>query len=68
MNLVKTLYTVTAGAVAGVAVITALPVFGAVGAITATGLIVGSLGGGAAGAYDAFSEQEEGAASKRSAR
>lgn len=53
MSLVNALWNVAKGAAAGVAVITALPVFGAVGTITATGLAVGSIVGGLAGAYDA---------------
>ncbi|MHB1938526.1 MAG: hypothetical protein ACYCOR_18370 [Acidobacteriaceae bacterium] len=53
MELLNVCKKMAVGAVAGVALITALPVFGTVGAITATGTIVGSLLGAAAGAYDA---------------
>ena len=56
MGMVRGLAKVAAGAGAGVAVITALPVFGAVGAITATGLVVGSLIGAAAGLADEIIE------------
>lgn len=56
MKLVATLWNVAKGAAAGVAVLTALPVFGAVGTLTATGLAVGSVLGGMAGAYDALRE------------
>lgn len=52
MGFVRGLMKVAAGAGAGVAVVTALPVFGAVGAITAAGLVVGSLLGAAAGVAD----------------
>ncbi|MHB8254269.1 MAG: hypothetical protein ACYDEV_11355 [Acidiferrobacter sp.] len=53
MSLVKMLGNMAKGAAAGVLVITALPVFGAAGAITAAGMGVGSLLGAAAGAWDA---------------
>ena len=53
MGFVNSLAKIAAGAAAGVAVITALPIFGAVGAITATGAVVGALLGGAAGLADA---------------
>jgi len=45
---------ITAGAAAGVAAGVALPVFGAVGTITAVGVTVTSLVGGALGAADAY--------------
>ncbi|WP_159448363.1 hypothetical protein [Dethiosulfovibrio salsuginis] len=47
---------VTIGASVGVALVTALPFFGAVGAITATGTTVGSVGGGLAGFIDRISD------------
>lgn len=53
MGMVKTLEKIAASAATGVAVITALPVFGAVGTITVTGIAVGSLLGAAAGLWDA---------------
>ncbi|MBY5949289.1 hypothetical protein [Photobacterium rosenbergii] len=59
MGFVNLLKNVAAGAATGVAVITALPVMGAVGTITATGLIVGSTAGAAMGAIDALQEEEE---------
>jgi hypothetical protein len=52
MSFVRTLAKAAAGAASGVALLTALPVFGAVGAITATGLVVGSLLGASAGVAD----------------
>ena len=52
MSLVGFLSSVAKGAVVGVAVVTALPVAGAVGTITTTGAAVSSVGGGAAGAAD----------------
>lgn len=52
MGFVSGLLKVAAGAAAGVAAVTALPIFGAVGAITATGIVVGSTLGVAAGIAD----------------
>jgi hypothetical protein len=52
MGFVRGLVKVAAGAAAGVTVVTALPIFGAVGAITAAGLVVGSVLGAAAGVAD----------------
>jgi len=52
MGFVSGLLKVATGAVAGVAALTALPVFGAVGTITAVGMAVGSIVGAAAGAAD----------------
>lgn len=59
MSFVRGLVKVAAGAGAGVAVVTALPIFGAVGAITATGLVVGSLLGAAAGVADEVTENRK---------
>jgi len=59
MSFVRGLVKVAAGAGAGVAVVTALPVFGAVGAITAAGLVVGSLLGAAAGVADEMAETKK---------
>lgn len=56
MNFVETLVKTAAGAVAGVAVVTALPVFGAVGTITALGAAVGSTVGAIAGLADSLSD------------
>ena len=56
MGWVRGLAKAAAGAGAGVALVTALPVFGAVGTITAAGLMVGSLLGAAAGAADEWRE------------
>ena len=44
------------GAVAGVVVVTALPIFGAAGAITAVGTVVGSAVGAAAGLADSLKD------------
>ncbi len=52
MKYVTLLKNVALGASAGVAVLTALPLFGAVGTLTTAGALVGSLVGGAAGALD----------------
>lgn len=57
MGMVKALEKMAASAAVGVAVITALPVFGAVGTITVTGIAVGSLLGAAAGLWDAKREK-----------
>lgn len=52
MGMVRALTKIAKGSIVGVAAITALPVFGAVGAITATGLIVGAVVGAVAGVAD----------------
>ncbi len=52
MKLVGLLKNITLGASAGVALLTVLPIFGAVGTLTAAGQIVGSLAGGAVGLFD----------------
>lgn len=54
MEFINTLKNIATGAVAGVAVVTALPVFGAVGAITATGAAIGSAIGAAAALADSL--------------
>lgn len=64
MSFVRGLVKVAAGAGAGVAVVTALPVFGAVGTITAAGLVVGSLLGAAAGVVDEVTENKKEAGGK----
>jgi len=56
MSFVRGLIKVATGAGAGIAVVTALPVFGAIGAITATGLVIGSILGAAAGVADTVLE------------
>jgi hypothetical protein len=56
MKLVKTIKMATIGAVAGVAFVFALPVFGGVGAITAAGAAIGSVVGALAGVYDSINE------------
>jgi Na+-translocating ferredoxin:NAD+ oxidoreductase RnfE subunit len=52
MKLVTLLKSVAWGASAGVALLTALPVFGAVGTLTGAGAVVGSVVGGMAGLLD----------------
>jgi hypothetical protein len=52
MKLIPLIRNVALGASAGVALLTALPVFGAAGTITAAGAVVGSLVGGMAGWLD----------------
>ena len=59
MGFVRVLFKAAAGAGAGVALITALPVFGAVGAISAAGLVVGSLLGATAGAAEEVLEAKK---------
>ena len=52
MGSVRGMIKVATGAGAGVALVTALPIFGAVGTVTAVGLVVGSLLGAMAGAAE----------------
>ncbi len=59
MGFISGLGKVVVGAAAGVAAVTALPVFGAVGAITATGVAVGTVVGAAAGVVDEFMENQK---------
>ena len=59
MGFISGLMKVAAGAAAGVAAVTALPVFGAVGTITAAGIVVGSVLGGAAGAADEIMSKDK---------
>ena len=56
MNFINTLKNIGLGASAGVLVVTALPIFGAVGAITAVGTAVGSAIGAAAGLADSLDD------------
>jgi len=60
MGFVRGVAKAAAGAGAGVALLTALPVFGAVGAITAAGLVVGAGLGAAAGVADEVIEAKGG--------
>jgi len=60
MGFVSGLMKVAAGAAAGVAAVTALPIFGAVGTITAAGIAVGSTIGGIAGAVDEINSEQQG--------
>ncbi|MBE9610818.1 hypothetical protein [Chitinilyticum piscinae] len=58
MTFVSILKQATLGAAGGVALITALPIFGAVGAITATGAAVGATMGAVLGVCDAIRDEE----------
>jgi hypothetical protein len=58
MNYLDTLESIAKGAGTGVAVVIALPVFGAVGTITATGVAVGSAIGAAAALVDKMKDEE----------
>jgi hypothetical protein len=59
MGFVSGLMKVVTGSVAGVAAVTALPVFGAVGTITAAGMAVGSVLGAAAGVADEINSKDK---------
>ena len=59
MSFIGGLLKVAAGAGAGVLAITALPIFGAVGTITAAGAVVGSLIGGGAGLADEWMNKDK---------
>lgn len=52
MTFLGVLQKVVIGAPLGILAVTALPVYGAVGAITATGVVVGALVGAACGVAD----------------
>lgn len=58
MSFVSGLIKVAKGAAIGVAAVTALPIFGAVGTITAAGLIVGAAVGAVAGVADEVIESK----------
>ena len=57
MKFVTLLKNVALGASAGVALLTALPIFGAAGTLTGAGALVGSLLGGVAGLVDTVRTQ-----------
>lgn len=59
MGFVSGLLRVATGAAAGVAAVTALPIFGAAGAITAAGIAVGTAVGAAAGIADEIMESKK---------
>ena len=52
MSYLKMMQNAAKGAAAGVLVLTALPVFGAIGTLTAAGLVVGAVGGAVLGGLD----------------
>jgi hypothetical protein len=56
MSFIDTLKGIAQGATVGVIAVTALPLFGAVGTITAVGTVVGATVGGIAGAIDASNQ------------
>ncbi|WP_155637719.1 hypothetical protein [Burkholderia cepacia] len=58
MTFIETLEKMAKGAAAGVVVVTALPIFGPVGAITATGAAVASGMGAAAALIDELLEDD----------
>lgn len=59
MSFLDTLQDIVKGAAVGVATLTALPVFGAAGAITATGVAVGSAIGAGAALADRLIEDDD---------
>ncbi len=59
MSFLDTLQNVAKGAAVGVAAMTALPVFGAVGTITAAGVVVGSIVGAGAALADNLTDEED---------
>ena len=60
MTFVSGLIKVAKGAAVGVAAVTALPIFGAVGTITAAGIVVGAVVGAVAGVADEVIERKKG--------
>ena len=58
MSLVTGLFKVAKGAAVGVAAVTALPIFGAVGSITALGIVIGATVGAVAGVADEVIENK----------
>lgn len=59
MSFVSGLIKVAKGAAVGVAAVTALPIFGAVGTITAAGIVVGAAVGAVAGVADEVIESKK---------
>ena len=59
MSLVTGLFKVAKGAAVGVAAVTALPIFGAVGSITALGIVIGATAGAVAGVADEVIEKKK---------
>lgn len=59
MRLIKLMKNIAIGATAAVAAVTVLPIAGAVGTITATGIVVASVAGGVAGAIDHVNDEKK---------
>lgn len=59
MGFISGLLKITKGAAIGVATVTALPIFGAVGTITAVGIAVGAMVGAAAVVADEVMESKK---------
>jgi hypothetical protein len=59
MSFVRGLIKVAKGAAVGVAAVTALPIFGAVGTITSAGIIIGAAVGAVAGVADEVIESKK---------
>jgi hypothetical protein len=68
MSYVSGLFKVAKGAAVGVAAVTALPVFGAVGSITALGIVIGATVGAAAGVADEVIESKQAESKKKAPR
>jgi len=59
MRFLDTIQDLVKGAAVGVAALTALPVFGAIGTISATGIAVGSIIGAGAALADRLAEDDD---------
>lgn len=68
MSFVSGLFKVAKGAAVGVAAVTALPIFGAVGSITALGIVIGATVGAVAGVADEVIENKQAESKKKAPR
>ena len=68
MSFVSGLFKVAKGAAVGVAAVTALPIFGAVGSITALGIVIGATVGAVAGVADEVIENKQAVSKKKAPR
>ncbi|HWS40881.1 MAG TPA: hypothetical protein VN247_06290 [Arenimonas sp.] len=68
MSFVSGLFKVAKGAAVGVAAVTALPIFGAVGSITALGMVIGATVGAVAGVADEVIENKQAVSKKKAPR